>query len=323
MRDGDGSSSWWGDASPDFLIDITVPEADETRNDALRQEWWRQGGGLLPPPPLTLPRRSEGTYQVRIRQQRMLDVSIEHQYSDAVAGTTGGPNGHQEDRVAVHLTLGGEWRFTSPRQTSAVGAGLLCARSNEEPWEFAVARGTRTTVLVLPAQDVRLPRNRRLIMAEHDAPAARLLFAHLRSWAGMSGDLGQTAAWAARNATLEMFHGLMNDQVIDDLEFSPALVNAAMEHIEARLTDPDLVPGTIAAALHVSVRTLYRAFAQESASVMGHVRERRLERARAELTSTSLTVSELAARWHFTDSSHFIRAYKKRFAETPTARRSA
>jgi AraC-like DNA-binding protein len=32
-------------------------------------------------------------------------------------------------------------------------------------------------------------------------------------------------------------------------------------------------------------------------------------------------VSELAARWHFADSSHFVKAYKKRFAETPTAGR--
>ena len=109
----------------------------------------------------------------------------------------------------------------------------------------------------------------------------------------------------------------MNDQVIDDLQFSPALVRAAKEHIEGRLTDPDLDPREVAAVLHVSARTLYRAFTNEATSVMGYVRERRLERARAELMSTSLTVSELAARWHFTDSSHFVRTYKKRFGETP------
>jgi AraC-like DNA-binding protein len=56
---------------------------------------------------------------------------------------------------------------------------------------------------------------------------------------------------------------------------------------------------------------------------MGHVRERRLDRARAELLSTSLTVSELAARWHFTDSSHFIRAFRARYGATPNAVRRA
>ncbi|MEV0919134.1 helix-turn-helix domain-containing protein [Streptomyces sp. NPDC049967] len=78
----------------------------------------------------------------------------------------------------------------------------------------------------------------------------------------------------------------------------------------------------MAAALNVSVRTLYRAFSQGAASpVMGYVRERRLERARAEPASTRLTVSEIAARRHFADSSHFVKAYKKRFAQTPTAGR--
>ncbi|MGN5637259.1 helix-turn-helix domain-containing protein [Streptomyces sp. AC154] len=134
---------------------------------------------------------------------------------------------------------------------------------------------------------------------------------------------GLGAAGPARNATLELFQGLMNDQVIDDAEFAPALLRAAMDHIETRLlADRDLDPRGIAAALNVSVRTLYRAFSQGAASpVMGYVRERRLERARAELASTRLTVSEIAARWHFADGSHFVKAYKKRFAQTPTAGR--
>lgn len=305
----------------ELMIDIAVPYADESRNHVLHSEWRRQGGGVLPAPPLTLPRQSEGTYKVQIRMWKMLDVSVENQYSDAVAGSTGGPDGHLEDRVALHLTVGGEWRFASAGQTATVGAGLLCARRNDAPWEFEVARRTRATALILPAQDIRFPADRQMVMAEHNAPAARLLLAHLHSWADLPEDLGRTASWAARNATLELFHGLLNDQVIDDLQFSPALVRAAKEHIEGRLTDPDLDARAVAAALHVSARTLYRAFTNEATSVMGHVRERRLERARAELMATSLTVSELAARWHFTDSSHFIRTYKKRFGETPSTHR--
>lgn len=70
--------------------------------------------------------------------------------------------------------------------------------------------------------------------------------------------------------------------VIDDVELAPALRRAAMNHIEARLlADPDPGPKGIAADLNVSVRTLYRAFGQGgTSSVMRHVRERRLERAR-------------------------------------------
>ncbi len=68
-------------------------------------------------------------------------------------------------------------------------------------------------------------------------------------------------------------------------------------------------------------RSLHRAFASQSTSVMGYVRERRLERARSELMTTSLTIHEIAARWHFSDDSHFIKAYKKKFGELPGNRR--
>jgi AraC-like DNA-binding protein len=307
---------------PTPVIDITVPYANENRNRVLLGEWRRQGGERVPPPPMRLPRHGAETYRARIWKQNLLDFFLEDQYSDAVAGSTGGPGGHLEDRIVTSVTLSGEWRFATGGRRSTATAGMLCVRRNEDPWDFEVARGTRAVTLVLPASEIRFPANRRAVTAEQASPAAVLLLAQLRLWAELADGLG-AAAGAARNATLELFRGLMNDQVIDDAEFAPALLRAAMDHIETRLlTDPDLNPRGIAAALNVSVRALYRAFGQGATPpVMGYVRERRLERARAELLSTRLTVSEIAARWHFADSSHFVKAYRKRFAETPTADR--
>jgi len=307
------------------VVDVAVPYANENRNHVLLGEWRRQGGEQVPAPPLLLPRHGEGTYRARIWKQNMLDFFLEDQYSDAVAGTTGGPGGHLEDRIVTSITLRGEWRFATGSQRAAVAAGTLCVRRNEHPWDFEIDRGTRAVTLVLPAREIRFPANTRAVTAEQAAPAAALLLAQLRLWAELSDGLGAAAAGAARNATLELFRGLMNDQVIDDAECAPALHRAATDLIEVRLlADPELNPRGIAAALNVSVRTLYRAFAQGgTSSVMGYVLERRLERARAELISTRLSVSEIAARWHFADSSHFVKAYKKRFAETPTAVRNA
>ncbi|WP_046729481.1 helix-turn-helix domain-containing protein [Streptomyces humi] len=320
----EASVSPWRVGDPSTpVIDIAVPYANENRNRVLLREWRRQGSEQVPAPPIRLPRHGAGTYRARIWKQNLLDFFLEDQYSDAVAGSTGGPGGHLEDRIVTSVTLSGEWRFDTGSQRATAAAGMLCVRRNEDPWDFEVARGTRAVTLVLPASEIRFPTNTRAVTAEQASPAAALLLAQLRLWAELADGLGAVAAGAARNATLELFRGLMYDQVIDDAEFAPALLRAAMDHIEARLlADPDLSPQGIAAALNVSVRTLYRAFGQGVASpVMGYVRERRLERARAELLSTRLTVSEIAARWHFTDSSHFVKAYKKRFAETPTARR--
>jgi hypothetical protein len=52
--------------------------------------------------------------------------------------------------------------------------------------------------------------------------------------------------------------------------------------IEARLPHPDLTPATVAAAQHISVRYLHRLFDDEH-TVAGWIRQRRLERCRADL----------------------------------------
>ncbi|MEU6393939.1 AraC family transcriptional regulator [Streptomyces sp. NPDC046939] len=317
------TSSWQVGAASPPAVDIAVPYADENRNHVLLSEWRRQGGESLPAPPLMLPRHNEGTYRVRIRTQRILDVSIEDQYSDAIAGDTGGPGGHLESMIVTHIMLSGELRFASRKRQSRVGAGALCIRRNEEPWDFEYARDTRAVVVGVPASALRFPSNTLAVTADQASPAARLLLGQLRLFAELSDELGPAAATAARDATAALFQGLVNDQVVDDADFTPALFEAARAYIEDRLLDdPDLNPRVIADALRVSVRTLYRVFAQQAASsVMAYVRERRLDRARAELVSTRLTVSEVAARWHFADGSHFVKAYKKRFGETPTAGR--
>ncbi|MGW9029701.1 helix-turn-helix transcriptional regulator [Streptomyces sp. NPDC055722] len=69
-----------------------------------------------------------------------------------------------------------------------------------------------------------------------------------------------------------------------------------------------------------SGRSPRRAFAAAGESVTAYIRHRRLEEARLALTAPSgrLSVSELAAHWQFADSSHFIRAFKKRYGWTPT-----
>ncbi|MFI6937252.1 helix-turn-helix domain-containing protein [Streptomyces sp. NPDC050287] len=108
----------------------------------------------------------------------------------------------------------------------------------------------------------------------------------------------------------------------DDVEprLAPALAQAAKNLADSRLAEPQLSPAMLARELNVSLRTLHRAFAETGESVTAYIRDRRLEEARLALTARSgrLSVSELAAHWQFADSSHFIRAFKKRYGQTPT-----
>src|SRR4051794_3153862 len=183
-------------ASPP-AVDIAVPYADENRNHVLLSEWRRQAGESLPAPPLTLPRRSEGAYRVRIRARRLLGIPVEDQYSDAVAGATGGPRGHHGDLIVTHIMLSGEWRFTPRNQTSRAGAGTLCVRRNEEPWGMEAARGTRAVAVGLPASAIRFPSKTLAVTAEQTSPAARLLLAQLRLLAEVGDELGPASAAGA------------------------------------------------------------------------------------------------------------------------------
>lgn len=300
-------------------IDITVPFAHERRNELLISRWERQGGSLLPPPPLTLPRHGTGDYTVRLRRLSFHGVFIENQYSDALSGSTGTPHGHLADHVVAHFNFRGRMTYASERATVTTRPGQLCTRRNGTSWNFEVGPGTHAVTLAVSAENIRFPSIGPIMAAEQDTPAARLLLAHLRACT----EIGEQArlGLAARNAVVELLQGVLDDQVIDDPHLFPVLVKAARDYIEGRLTDPGLAPRTIADAVHVSVRTLHRAFAVRETTVMEHVRQRRLERARADLLATTWTVSEIAARWHFHDSSHFIRAYKKRYGETPTTLR--
>lgn len=92
-----------------------------------------------------------------------------------------------------------------------------------------------------------------------------------------------------------------------------------MDIADSRLADPDLSPAMLAREFNVSVRTLYRAFAMAEESVAGYIRRQRLEQARRELAASPgrPDVAEVAARWQFADSSHFIRAFKRQYGETP------
>ena len=104
-----------------------------------------------------------------------------------------------------------------------------------------------------------------------------------------------------------------------------ALARSAMEIADARLTDPGLSPSSLARDLNVSVRTLHRSFAKTGEPVAAYIRRRRLERARAELAmpTSRPDITEIAARWCFADNSHFTRAFRKQYGETPSQFASA
>ncbi|SFE29458.1 helix-turn-helix domain-containing protein [Blastococcus tunisiensis] len=98
------------------------------------------------------------------------------------------------------------------------------------------------------------------------------------------------------------------------------ILAAAKELIAARLDDPGLTPGFVAAALGVSRRYLYALFAAEVGPVAHYVRTVRLERARDLLIRSAadeLSVADVAVECGYPDAAHFSRLFRRAYGRSP------
>jgi AraC-like DNA-binding protein len=103
---------------------------------------------------------------------------------------------------------------------------------------------------------------------------------------------------------------------VDDWE-SPearrhALLTTVQAFIQRHLGDTGLSPAMIAAAHHMSLRSLQQLFRDEGLTVAGWIRQRRLECCRHDLSDPALAsrpVAAIAARWGFQRPGDFSRAF--------------
>jgi len=99
-----------------------------------------------------------------------------------------------------------------------------------------------------------------------------------------------------------------------------ALLTAVQAFIGRHLADPELSPNRIAAAHHMSLRSLHQLFHDQGLTVAGWIRQRRLEGCRRELADPALAqrpVAAVAARWGFADASAFSRAFRSAHGMPP------
>jgi AraC-like DNA-binding protein len=105
-----------------------------------------------------------------------------------------------------------------------------------------------------------------------------------------------------------------------------ALLTTIQAFICQHLGDPELSPTAVAAAHHVSLRSLHQLFHDEGLAVAGWIRARRMERCRRDLSDPVLEsrpVAAIAARWGFSSAADFSRAFRTAHGMTPAEYRRA
>jgi acetamidase/formamidase/AraC-like DNA-binding protein len=103
-----------------------------------------------------------------------------------------------------------------------------------------------------------------------------------------------------------------------------SILHRISQHIEMRLTDPDLGVDKVAEHIGVSTRYLQKLFESAGETFTHYVRLRRLERCRADLVNplfAHLSIGDICFRWSFNDAAHFSRAFREQYHISPRAYR--
>jgi AraC-like DNA-binding protein len=156
-----------------------------------------------------------------------------------------------------------------------------------------------------------------------EGPGA-LLAALLGALAGQTaGDVSPPQAMRLGTAVAQLCAAFLTDLAGDaqgGTSRGASLLFDIRTYIDCHLDDPGLSPAGIAAAHHISVRSLHLLFRQNGLTVGSHMRAQRLERCRADLADPHLagwSVGRIRGRWGFADAAVFGRAFKAAYGMPP------
>jgi acetamidase/formamidase/AraC-like DNA-binding protein len=99
-----------------------------------------------------------------------------------------------------------------------------------------------------------------------------------------------------------------------------ATLRRVCQFIEGALSDPELTLATVAAHERISERLVQKLFEGMGLSFTAYLRQRRLERCRAELANRQyghLSISDICFRWGFNDAAHFSHVFRDRYQMSP------
>lgn len=99
-----------------------------------------------------------------------------------------------------------------------------------------------------------------------------------------------------------------------------ATLRRICQFIEGALSDPELTLAAVAAHEKISERLVQKVFEGIGLSFTTYLRQRRLERCRADLANRQyghLSISDICFRWGFNDAAHFSHSFRDRYQMSP------
>jgi len=150
--------------------------------------------------------------------------------------------------------------------------------------------------------------------------SGQILHGMVKQWLTEEPTLTVTEGQTMQEVIVSLLSQALQGQACPETLSNGQMQQAAHQWIEQQLDNALLAPPLLAQQLGISLRQLYRLFEAEG-GVSRYIQQRRLERSAQDLQSPHLqhqSITQIAYRWGFTDSSHFSRAFKKHFACAPS-----
>jgi AraC-like DNA-binding protein len=233
--------------------------------------------------------------------------------------------------VQLMLQVRGHVEISQGGRSSLVGPGGLISWHSSTPYCIDGRTPFESVMIYLPASLLRphtdLVCSRTALPIDGESGVGAIVRQYVGGLlAGLrSGAVPRDSTSHLGEGLLDLVRALLShrddDAAVAPERSSDVLRAQINEYIDAHLADADLAPAAIAREHFISRSYLYRLFEDEGESVWETIRSRRLERARRDLVDQALAgeaIFEIASRWGFVSKSHFSRAFRAAYGQSPS-----
>lgn len=229
------------------------------------------------------------------------------------------------DRLKVCLIRRGRVLVEQNDRTVDVGPGEFALYDTARPYRLSFAGDWEVSVLTVPPHALDLSQQRVARLMERPIDVRNgpgQVFASYLSGLAAVETAQQATVDSLGRAGLSLLTGALTENLAAAADAVPdALATQLIRYVEAHLADPDLGLAAIAAAHHLTPRTVQRTVAAQGLTISALIRERRLDAIRRDLLDPGQahrTVSMIAARRGVTDASWLSRNFRAAYGQTPS-----
>lgn len=230
------------------------------------------------------------------------------------------------DHFLVQIHVAGGFSAKTEGREFAVDTGDICIVDLSRPYAtFATDFDNITLCLPRSALEPLVPNPDALhgLVLPGGSATAELLNHHMLSLFGAARRLPARDAMAVADGSVAFVAGCLRSHTqaaVGKRAPSRAVLHAQVRRfIESNLSDPDLGPEQVVAAVGVSRATLFRMF-EALGGVASYIRGRRLANALADLRRPvhPERVIDIAYKWGFRSEASFSRAFRAAYGLTPS-----